>query len=362
MACAKPPDPASMTPPENPRHPSEPHPTQILRELTAAAIYAQPGTTLDDLLSRAEDIVDRARREHASGEEMRRLDNQLEGLRAQARQIGRTALDVNFGLFGDRHTTATAANVAAVQRAMKDNSNWAAKEMRADLLKLVENSGNIPTAYKSQLHKDLAVVLEACPHAGGLVNELTLRGQRGASGSASKLGSKGNAGVGYAYELMGTAALTTKVSSPSNVGAPALFIQSGKDIVTFGDKSYLNGRANDHKSWQRPSRSTVECDIRIGRSTLLDGYREIGIDFKHRAEMGTTYSSKDLANQVKAVAEVIKDGQLHEFHFVTNGTFGGGFPKEIAKANEELVGLGLTPIGIHEHVHTLSADPSAVSP
>jgi hypothetical protein len=238
---------------------------------------------------------------------------------------------------------------------MSDDSNWAAKEMRSDLIKIVESSGNIPEAYKQQLHHDLAVVLQMCPHAGGLVTELTDRGQRRATGSMSKLGSKGNAGVGSAYELMGAAALANTVHSPSNSGAPDLFISVGNDIITFGDKSYLNGRRGDSGDWRSPARSTVECDLRIGRSTI-DGYREIGIDFKHRAEMGTTYSSENLVNQVEAVASVIKDGQLDEFHFVTNGTFGGSFPAKVAEVNAELVGLGLTPIGIHERVTTLGVD------
>lgn len=355
MACAKPPDPASMTPPERPRHPGGPSPTQLLSELSLFMKFAQPGAGLDATISRAEFIVDRARREGASPEEMRRLENQLEGLRGQARRAGRAALDVNFDFLGNRHTTATAANVAAVRRAMSDDSNWAAKEMRADLINIVERSGNIPDAYKHQLHHDLAVVLQMCPHAGGLVKELTNRGQGRATGSASKLGSKGNGGVGSAYELMGAAALANKVHSASNAGAPDLFISVGNDIVTFGDKSYLNGRRGDSGDWQSPARSSVECDLRIGRSTL-DGYREIGIDFKHRAEMGTTYSSKNLVNQVEAVASVIKDGQLDEFHFVTNGTFGGSFPDKVAEVNAELVSLGLTPIGIHEHVTTLGVD------
>lgn len=363
MACAKPPDPASMTFPENPRHPHEPHPSDLLSDLAMFVRFAPPGTGIDDTISRAKYIVERARREHAGAEEMRRLENQLEGLLAEARHAGRAALDVNFDLLARSYTSATAANVAAVERAMNDDTNWAAREMRADLMKIIERSGNIPAAYKPQLHRDLAVVLRMCPHAGGLVKELTERGQGRATGSASKLGSKGNGGVGSAYELMGAASLATKVSRPRNPGAPDLFIRSGEDIVTFGDKSYLNGRENEETGkWQSPARSTVECDVRIGRSTLSGGYREIGIDFKHRAEMGTTYSSKNLLNQVEAVASVIKDGQLSEFHFVTNGTFGGGFPDKVAEMNAELVGLGLTPIGIHEHVITLDVDPSAKPP
>ena len=92
-----------------------------------------------------------------------------------------------------------------------------------------------------QGRRDYSQGLPASGRAG--VRELTLRGQRGATGSASKMGSESNAAVGAAYELMGSAALTARVSQPVNAGASPLFIQSGKDIVTFGDKSNLNRRS-----------------------------------------------------------------------------------------------------------------------
>lgn len=358
VACAKPPDAASMTPPETPRHPGEVAPSELLRELTLFAKYARPGTDLNGTLARGELIIEQAKRDGASSGEIARLEQQLESLRGEARRSARAALQVSFDLLGGRTTAASKANIAMVHSAMSDDNHWAAKEMRAGLMKLIERSGHIPASYKPQLHRDLAIVLRMCPHAGGLVQELTLRGQRGATGSSSKIGSKSNAAVGAAYELMGAAALATKVSKPTNPGAPALFIRSGEDIVTFGDKTYLNGSPGEAGKWKSPARSTIECDLRIGRSTL-DGYREIGVDFKHRAEMGTTYSSKNLVNQVDAVASAIKAGQLDEYHFVTNGTFGGGFPGKIAEVNSELVGLGLTPISIHEHVTTLAVDPTA---
>lgn len=347
-----------MTPPDNPRHPDELHPTELLRELGLYVKYAPPGEALDETISRAEWIVDRARREHASPEEIRQLDNLLEGLRAQARHAGRSALKVDIDLFGNRETRLTAANAAAVRRALTDDANWAAQEMRADLLKIVERNGRIPDAYKQQLHRDLAVVLEICPHAGGLVKELTMRGQCGATGSASKLGSQSNVAIGTAYELMGSAALTSRVHEPSNPGAPPLHIQIGKDDVVFGPKAYLNGSVDDSGKYRAPTHGRVEADLQIGRSTF-EGYREIAIDFKHKKDMGTTSASKYLIINIERASEAIKHGAVHEFHFVTNGKFSETIHNKISEINKDLISRDCTPMGLYEHVTTIYDDPTA---
>jgi hypothetical protein len=98
---------------------------------------------------------------------------------------------------------------------------------------------------------------------------------------------------------------------------------------------------------EMPTRRTIECDVLIARSTLLEGYREIGIDFKHGSNGQPRYASDDLRNQVENVARAIRHGQLHEYHFVTNTTFGSSFREVVAAANAE---IGHTLIGLHEHV------------
>lgn len=353
MACAKPIDPTSMTAPEALRHPDQPRPTELMRDLLLYTKFAEPGDSLDATLARGQFILDQARRGHAPAAEIEKLERQLEALKGAAARSQRNALHVHSGLFG-RETAASQSNVHTMWRAMTDDKHWAATAARANLQAIIEQNGRIPEAYKPQLHKDLAVVLTVAPHAAGLVTELTERGQGKATGSPSKAGSKGNAGVGAAYELMGTAALATRISEPANQGAPSLFIRPGEDHVVFGPKTCLNGTLDKSDKWLKPDRRTVECDIRIYREG-----REIGVDFKHRAEMGTTYASKNLVSQAKAVGKAILHGQLDEYHFVTNGTFGESFRKAVADANETLMDQGLPQIGLHERVTTLPVDPTA---
>jgi len=75
--------------------------------------------------------------------------------------------------------------------------------------------------------------------------------------------------------------------------------------------------------------------------------------------MGQRNASADLKNQVENVVEAIKHGQIHEYHFVTNGKFGPGFRAIINNANSELARHGEPGIGMHEHVTTLVTDPTA---
>ena len=100
-----------------------------------------------------------------------------------------------------------------------------------------------------------------------------------------------------------------------------------------------------------PSRKTIECDVLIQRNTLTS-YREIGIDFKHGGEARPRYASDDLKNQVNNVVRAIQHGQLDEYHFVTNTTFGTSFREVIDSANQE---LGHHTIGCHEHVTSLTS-------
>jgi len=155
---------------------------------------------------------------------------------------------------------------------------------------------------------------------------------------------------------MGTAALTRKVSTPVN-GGLKLYIDPIRDIVTFGDKSTINRQINgDTGAMERPTRKTIECDIRIARKTLTE-YREIGVDFKHVKEARTKYASEDLRNQVENVVKALQQGQLHEYHFVTNGRFGDSFRHVIDATNETLVKEGYNPIACHEFVSSVARDP-----
>ncbi len=357
MACANPPNPDNITPHTELRHPEALSAAEVIRELTALVRDYPPGEKIQMAFQRAQFELEKAQKAFAPPGEIARLEELVRSLKGEAHRDLREALPPK-PMFGTT-TEASKFNVATTIKALESSEHWASKEYRANLIATIERNGRIPDAYKEQLHKDVAEVLKIAPKAGGLVRELTLRGQRGATGSASKLGSKSNAAIGAAYELMGTAALSQKVFKPVNETPQQLYINKTRDIVTFGDKSYLNRRSEDGERWRPPPRGTIECDVRIGRSEITGGYREIGIDFKHTKEMGRKYATEDLKNQVDGVVEALKNGQIHEYHFATNGTFGPSFREVVDKANAELIKSGEAPIGLYEYVSTLVNDPTA---
>ena len=356
MACAKPPDPTSISPPTSATHPEKMTASAQIAELSRALERSHPGMGLDRLLLRAAHVLQRARELGASEELISRLVDQLEGLKGEARYLEREAMQLRFGMFGDRlPSVASRANIETAKRALTDKEHWAAEQMRSDLVSIFEQNGRIPEEYKVQLFQDTATVLEMCPHAGGLATELTDRGQRGATGSASKAGANSNVAIGAAYEVMGAAALSRTVSIPLNPGAPALHIRIGHDIVNFGPKSFLNRRSEDEKTpWRAPSRRSVECDVHIWR----DG-EQIGIDFKHAKEQGVKYVREDFESQVENVKWAIMEGQIDQYHFVTNGSFHSNIIEIIAEANRTLVEQGCTPIGLYERVSSITNDPTS---
>lgn len=235
--------------------------------------------------------------------------------------------------------------------------HWAHEAFEKEVIRVVEASGKIPEAYKATLCRDTAMLLRACPSAGGLVAAMQTRGQPRGS-FARKLASTGNDAVGAAYEIMGTAALCSRPSSPANPrhAAPSLSIDPIRDNLVFGPKAYVNHRyAFDRFGDRRVSttpRSTVEADAQL----FQDG-REIGIDFKHVKEAKTRGSDEDLRNQIKSVAEAISSGQYDEYHFVSNGRFSTPFKEQVEKVNDVLVAHGNKPIACHEYVSSIAHDP-----
>lgn len=348
MACAKPPDPASMTSPKSPGHPHPESAEGSLKQLERILKIEKAGPVIDRAVARAQFFLDKARSNGSPAEVMRRLEATYQSLKGQAHELQRAALKVEWPLTltgPKRISYASALNVQTAKEALLDPGHWASKDYRAGLTSIIAGSGRIPEAVKPQLYRDVARVLEIAPHGGGIVKELTLRGQRGASGAQAKLGNRGNAGIGYAYEFMGTAALSRDVSTPRNSGASALFIETGVHKVTFGNKIPLDRRLAS----KDPSlKDGLECDISVydPRSG-----RDVGIDFKH-TESTKRSSATDRA-QIEAVVQAIHEGQIDEYHFVTNGTFGSGFIREIDAANVVLAERGDPLIGCHEYVKTI---------
>jgi hypothetical protein len=320
-----------------------------------------PGTSVDDSILRTERLLQSAISSGISKADQERLEGQLHNLKnlaqsrmrdnvsrsAPMRRIGEKIASVGWVMKAFSEDSAK-RNAPRVISALKNRDHWQSKEYRELLIRMIEGNTRIPREYKEQLPRDVAEVLRVCPNAAGIVKAMTLRGQRTPLASRGKLGSDANSAIGSAYELMGTAALIRKASTPVN-GGPKLYISQSSDSVTFGDKSNINRQVNRLGLIEMPTRRTIECDVRIGRNTLA-GFREIGIDFKHGGEAKPRYASEDLRNQVSNVVRAIQHGQLHEYHFVTNSTFGSSFREVIDAANHE---LGHNVIGCHEYVTSI---------
>lgn len=302
---------------------------------------------LNDQLRRAERAVARAAMSGMSREQLTKLEAHFHNMKERAtKQVAAYVKAQNSP------KTPPERILRMTIQAMEMPNHWLAREYRAHMLRMIEGNSRIPDAYRSQLPNDVAAVLRACPSAAGLVRELTLRGQRGATASAGKLGSNANSAIGAAYEIMGTAALTKSVYKSSN-GGRLLHIDVGRDLVTFGDKMTVNRQPDADGKMQYPTRGTVENDLRIWR----DG-REIGIDFKHVKDAGKKGSSADLRNQVENVVTALQHGQLHEYNFVTNGAFSETFKGVISDANDKLAATGHARISMFEYVTTLATDPA----
>lgn len=367
MACGKPPDPDARTAPSLFSHPSVGPATAALNEAESIIASQPPGALVDRAIARAERMLEHAVRDGLQGKVVHRLQGRLDHLKgfartrmrdnvyqeAKPRDIHEKGASPEWAAkrFWEGSAKRNAPTVIAALETKDPKHHWRSKEFKETLLKLVEQNARIPERYREQLPQDVARVLRVCPDAAGLVKAMTLRGQNHPIGSHSKLGSDSNTAIGSAYELMGTAALIGKVSTPVN-GGPKLCIDPAFDKVTFGPKSIINREMNRLGIIELPTRRTIESDIRIGHSDLINGYREIGVDFKHSKE-AVRHASEDLKNQVVNVAKAIRHGEIHEYHFVTNGRFADSFRQVVDTANEELKASGYSPIACHEYVTTL---------
>lgn len=364
MACGKPPNPDARTSATPLSHPIVAPVAAALKEAESIISSQPPGAVVDAAIVRAERILQNAIGNGVKEGDAHKLQSRLDHLKAFAKT---RMLDNVYQSAKPRsiHKQGASTEWAAKQfweesakrnapiliRALETKDHWLSREYKKCLLRLVEQNSRIPERYREQLPHDVACVLRVCPDAAGLVKAMTLRGQNTPIGSRAKLGSDSNAAIGSAYELMGTAALIEKVSTPVN-GGPKLSINAALDTVTFGPKSTINREMNRLGIIELPTRRTIESDIRIGRFDRLAGYREIGVDFKHSMK-GIRHASADLKNQVENVTKAIRHGELDEYHFVTNGKFATSFLKIIDSANEELKASGHNPIACHEYVTTV---------
>ncbi|MBS1301534.1 hypothetical protein [Loktanella sp. SALINAS62] len=350
------------------------HATETFEDARQKIARLAPGDLIDQVMDKANRALERAVASGANQKTINRLRAQFDNLRGLTRERMRANVsgpadrkvegfqpvdtELAFKQFSE---SAAQRNSKPIIRAIKSTSNYQHEEVKQQILKIVDRQEKLGSIYRDQLVTDVARVLEICPRAAGIVKALTFRGQKEGMTLMKDIASRGNKAIGSAYELMGTAALGDKTSIASNSkhSAPSLRINVGKDHVVFGAKSHINSSFPDGKTRVASTRKTIESDIQIGRKTP-DGYREIGVDFKHVKNAGSKSldrrGGRDVS-QIENVAKAIQSGDLHEYHFVTNGRFSEPFKEAIDKVNDDLVASGNDPIGLHEYVSTLVNDP-----
>lgn len=237
--------------------------------------------------------------------------------------------------------------------------HWAHETFKKELFRVIEAGGKIPEKYKDALTRDTARLLEVCPKAGGLVAAMVTRGQPKGSFARRFTSRNKNDAIGAAYEIMGTSALTQKVSKPSNTKhrTPDLYIDPIKDKLVFGPKAFMNHRYSDRGKVSDRDRRSTEGDAQFYRKDR----GEVAIDFKHAKARSVGISKH--RDQLKAVAEQIGHRQYNEFHFVSNGKFSAPFKEAVDQLNDLLIERGhtseegLAPIGVHEFVTSIPDDP-----
>ena len=127
-----------------------------------------------------------------------------------------------------------------------------------------------------------------------------------------------------------------------------MYIDPETDRIDFEIK--LNPRETVPPS----DRKTIEADLLIHRRIYQDNQwkdsLEIGVDFKHVRDGGVSHQK--LEAEIEGIKTVIKTGQIHEFHFVTNGKFSKAQINAIHEANEVLQqdGFEYGAIAYHEQV------------
>lgn len=184
--------------------------------------------------------------------------------------------------------------------------------------------------------KALVRMMEAYGDPVGLSTRFPTYRGKGATSWLDDMASKSK-GNGPAYEMVGSVALMAQGSTDSLTGSSLQLFPL--DQPTFGEKIIA----------KYVGESTVEADLMITRGNALSGYDMIGVDFKFRSS-GSYYAPTDFERQLSGVVSSLRDGQLTEFHFVSNTTFAGNFREAVIQANKQLEQSSCTQIRLHENV------------
>jgi hypothetical protein len=136
----------------------------------------------------------------------------------------------------------------------------------------------------------------------------------------------GSTSVDHPYEVLCAAALVQKEFKSSNGHTLKIY---NTDRLDLGQKSASNQVLSTVK------KNTIESDILIQRSRgPFNGFDIIGIDAKYTKD--STYN-KLSDRQLDGVKSSLLNGELSEFHFVTNAHFTEKFKERIDTANREII-------------------------
>jgi len=231
---------------------------------------------------------------------------------------------------------------------LSDPSHPAHKVFSAYVLRNAVSNQSIPDTYKQELPKAVADIARINPTVLGLVKPARNWGQTTSIDAPGKLGHK-TRGAGFAYEILGTAALINKESKTKNTGVSLKIYSTDRPDLGFKlQASYLFA---DKELPSQPKRGTTEADLFISRPTGI-GHKNIGVDFKHSMNSGR-YSGQITTSEIEGRKIALMTGEIAEFHYVTNGTFPEPVTKAFDKANREILdekGKEVGLISYHEHV------------
>lgn len=216
------------------------------------------------------------------------------------------------------------------------------------VLRNVAGNESIFDSYKDALPFALTEISRQTPTILGLVR--ASRG-RGATALTKNL-AHSRVGNGFAYELLGTAALIQQNriertgSKPVNGGRTLRIFST--DRIDLGVRMPAQpGEKDMEKGYFRPAsprspgkfRATFEADLMITRDDGPLRWHTIGVDFKHTKQAGSYASdTRNSRSQLEAVANGIMRHEMNmtEFHYATNGTFHPDFKASVEAMNAHL--------------------------
>ncbi len=221
---------------------------------------------------------------------------------------------------------------ALLHKAVEDNSlmkilanpnDVGYRRVREALAHVTGGKGKMTEKEFAALPEAFRIVLKDHPDAMGLFKK------------APSERAPGMSPVNQHYEVLSAAALKMKEVKTTSNKSLAIY---NTDRVDFGIKM-----AKGHA--QPKQHGTIEADILIHRPADPFGLTEkiIGVDAKYAKGINKKYEIisqnhlKDFRRQLDGVRNNLNNGNLQEYHFVTNKEFGSTFKQEVEKTNLQMV-------------------------